>query len=646
MDLVTSSGSNCIALPEGVLFGDSSGENRSATLHAAFSQKARLQPSAVAVSGQGSCLTYEQLDRRSERLAQRLVRLGAGPEVPIALLVHRTPELLVAIVGILKAGSAYVPLDSAYPAERLAFLLSDCGAPLIVTEHSLSDKIPASASAKAVFLEDEIDGGEEVSLPNVGPDNLAYVIYTSGSTGVPKGVLVTHANVLRLFTSTQAWFHFGPDDVWTLFHSYAFDFSVWEIWGALLHGGRLIVVPWSISRSPGEFRTLLADEKVTVLNQTPTAFGQLMVADEAAGARLECLRTVVFGGEALALRSLVPWFARYGDLKPELVNMYGITETTVHVTYRPIRMADTHRGSMIGSPIPDLKLEVLSPSGEPVYAGEVGEMFVGGAGVARGYLNRPELTAERFIMRNGERYYRSGDLARLTPDGELEYLGRADRQIKLRGHRIELGEIESVLIGCPGVRASAVVLRSDVPGDERLVAYLVTEDHSALDESALRSFVAGRLPGYMVPAAFVRLGHFPLTNNGKLDFGALPQPEMSRRDRIVHSVAADPTEQAIADIWADLLRVGPGLDYDANFFDLGGHSLLLVRMADALEKRFGIVLNEIDLLEATSVRSLSARVRCATTTATASATVQGRAARQASGLNALRSARKGMPLAR
>ena len=312
-------------------------------------------------------------------------------------------------------------------------------------------------------------------------DALAYVIYTSGSTGKPKGVLVSHYNVMRLFEATQAWYHFDERDVWTLFHSYAFDFSVWEIWGALLYGGRLVVVPYWVTRSPEAFYDLLGREQVTVLNQTPSAFRQLIRAERDAEVSQElALRLVIFGGEALELWSLGPWFERHGDHKPQLVNMYGITETTVHVTYRPLTVTDLNlaSGSVIGGAIPDLQLYVLDMHLQPVPIGVAGEMYVGGAGLARGYLERPELSAERFIPDPyskvpGARLYKTGDLVRYLPEGNLEFLGRLDHQVKVRGFRIELGEIEACLGGYPGVREVVVLAREDSPGEKRLVAYVV-----------------------------------------------------------------------------------------------------------------------------------------------------------------------------
>ena len=388
----------------------------------------------------------------------RLPRRGASPRIcarwasganqVVGLRVERSPDVVIGILAILKAGGAYLPLDPVYPTERIAFMLQDAGVRVVLTQRELAGELAGAAGHVRVPRR---AAAAHRARPRrrrpVPASDLAYVIYTSGSTGQPKGVRVTHRNVLRLFAATDAWFGFGPTDVWTLFHSYAFDFSVWEIWGALLAGGRVVVVPQDTSRDPGAFRALLVREQVTVLSQTPTAFRALIDADRAEPPAAFALRYVVFGGEALQLQSLQPWFDRYGDATPRLINMYGITETTVHVTYRPITRADldADAGSVIGVPIPDLRVYLLDAHGQPVPTGVAGEMYVAGAGVADGYLKRPELTAQRFVPDpfHGGRMYRTGDLARRLDGGELEYLGRIDQQVKIRGFRIELGEIEA-----------------------------------------------------------------------------------------------------------------------------------------------------------------------------------------------------------
>jgi amino acid adenylation domain-containing protein len=359
------------------------------------------------------------------------------------------------------------------------------------------------------------------------------VIYTSGSTGKPKGTLLAHDNVLRLFEASDNWFGFNTEDRWTLFHSYAFDFSVWEIFGALLHGGRLVIVPHAISRSPQEFYALLCRERITVLNQTPSAFKQLMqVACAAPVGERSALRYVVFGGEALEVRSLRPWFERFGDAAPQLINMYGITETTVHVTYRPLTLADLEHdaGSPLGEPIADLGWYVLDTDLNPVAKGCIGELHVSGAGLARGYLKRADLSALRFVPNpfgdGGARLYRTGDLARYRADGRIEYAGRIDHQVKIRGFRIELGEIEAQLLALPQIR-QAVVLDQPGAGGVQLVAYIVAESPIDTAEQGVwrdqvRHALKDNLPDYMVPAHLLLLDGLPLTANGKLDRRALP----------------------------------------------------------------------------------------------------------------------------
>ncbi|KAG0323014.1 hypothetical protein BGZ97_001451 [Linnemannia gamsii] len=392
-------------------------------------------------------------------------------------------------------------------------------------------------------------------ISGLTPHHLAYIIYTSGSTGKPKGVMVEHTQVTRLFDATAAWYHFDQHDTWCLFHSFSFDVSVWELWGALRHGGKLILVPHFITRSPQEFYRLVCEQGVTVLNQTPSAFKPL-ISSQAQSELRDRLRYVIFAGEALEPAVLQEWYATRSDDSPQLLNMYGTTETTVHATYRPMRQQDSKQsGSPVGVRIPDLKIYLLDAYGQPVPLGVIGELYIGGAGVARGYLNRPELTAERFLSdpfsdREGARIYKTGDLARYLPNGELEFLGRNDDQVKIRGFRIELGEIEARLIEHSQVR-EATVLALGEGDNKRLIAYVVAEPDEQLARR-LREHLAAKLPEYMVPAAFVRLGAMPLTPNGKLDRRALPEPEfVSDHYRAPRS----PREQKLAELFAEILSV-------------------------------------------------------------------------------------------
>ncbi|MFF6835832.1 amino acid adenylation domain-containing protein [Streptomyces sp. NPDC012438] len=574
-----------------------------------FRSWAERTPDAVAVSCDGTDLTYAELDARSNRLAHRLRSLGVRTDQLVGVRLERGPDLVVALLGVLKSGAGYLPLDPGQPAERLAYILADSEVSVVVGREPAGDAVATvSPDAPAGDWPDTAPGA------GAGADNVAYVIYTSGSTGRPKGVPVTHANVLRLLRSCEADFGFGPTDVWTLFHSYAFDFSVWELWGALLHGGRAVVVPFAVSRSPRDFLELLVAERVTVLNQTPSAFRVLAEAVAEAGLRPDALalRTVVFGGEALDVAELEPWFARFGDGGPVLVNMYGITETTVHVTYRPLHAAEAAgtRPSPIGRPLRDLRVYLLDDDLNPVPAGVPGQVFVSGPGLARGYLGRPALTAERFgpdpyATQPGERMYRTGDVARFGPDGDLEFLGRADDQVKIRGHRIEPGEIEAALGRLPDVDKSVVLAhrRSGEP-EARLVAYLTARAGHRIDVARLREDLGRILPAYMVPALFVPLDALPVTANGKIDRRALPDPDAHRaRADEEYIEPRTPVERTVAEIWADVLeleRVGA----QDNFFALGGDSIRAIRVIGALRRR-GVELTVQNLLVHQSVAALA-----------------------------------------
>ncbi|MGB8954177.1 MAG: amino acid adenylation domain-containing protein, partial [Tumebacillaceae bacterium] len=587
-----------------------------ACLHQIFEAQAEKTPDRIALTFEDQNLSYRELNERANRVAHRLQKLGVGPDVLVGLMFERSVEVVVGLLAILKAGGAYVPLDPSYPADRLVFMLEDSEIPVLVTKEQLIAELPAHHVQVICFDRDhaEIAAQPAINPSHVAtPEDLAYVIYTSGSTGKPKGVLIQHVNVTRLFDGTHDWYQFNENDVWTLFHSYAFDFSVWEIWGALLYGGRLVVVPHLTSREPKEFHRLLCEEGVTVLNQTPSAFYQLMQADERSGLSDQlALRYVIFGGEALELQYLKPWFQRHGDEQPLLVNMYGITETTVHVTYRPIRMIDIENatGSVIGIPIPDLHMYVLDQHLQPVPYGVTGEMYVGGAGVARGYLKRPDLTAERFIddpFRPNQKLYKTGDLARLLSNGELEYKGRIDHQVKIRGFRIELGEIESQLLQHPSIRETVVLVREDVPGDKRLVAYVVLDEAQSADVKVWQAHLRDRLPIYMVPSAFVVLEVMPLTSNGKVDRKALPRPDASGSSEEEYVAPRTGMEEIVAGIWADVLRVERVGVYD-NFFDTGGHSLLATQVMSRLAVAFSVQVPLKALFEAPTVAELASRV--------------------------------------
>ncbi|WP_020722883.1 non-ribosomal peptide synthetase [Actinomadura atramentaria] len=588
-------------LPAG--FAPALGED---TIPAAFAARAAARPDAPAVTFEDATLTYAQVEERSNRLAHLLADKGVGRGSFVALALPRSADLVVAILGVLKSGAAYVPVDPDYPADRIAYMLADSAPVLALTTADAADALPGDVPR--LLLDERPEAGHPATpLPGPVPGDPAYVIYTSGSTGRPKGVVVPHANVIRLLRSTEPWFGFGADDVWTLFHSYAFDFSVWELWGPLLYGGRLVVVPYLVSRSPEDFLKLLAAERVTVLNQTPSAFYQLMAADRDNPGLDLALRYVVFGGEALEPGRLEDWYSRHADDAPRLVNMYGITETTVHVTYLALdrEHAASASGSVIGAGIPDLRVYVLDERLQPVPAGVVGEMYVAGAGLALGYLNRPDLTAQRFVAdphgKPGTRMYRTGDLARWNTSGQLEYLGRSDQQVQLRGFRIEPGEIEAVLARHDAVSDVAVVVREDRPGDKRLVAYAVPAEGAALDARELRRFAARDLADYMVPATVVPLDALPLTPNGKLDRRALPAPDFAAGTSA--RTPSTPEEETLAGLFAEVLgleRVGA----DDGFFDLGGDSIIAIQLVSRA-RQSGLVISPRDVFQHQTVEELA-----------------------------------------
>jgi len=584
----------------------------SPTLHQMFEAQAAQQPNAVALVYAGEPLTYAALNAQANRLAHTLREQGVGPEVRVGIATERAMPLVVGLLAILKAGGAYVPLDPHYPAERLSYMIEDSGITLLLTQQHLIDGLPSREGLQVLSLESlELDAFSDDNLPALATaDNLAYVIYTSGSTGRPKGALLSHANVGRLLTATAAEFNFGPNDVWTLFHSYAFDFSVWELFGALCTGGRLVIVAHEISREPQAFHRLLCDQGVTVLNQTPSAFRQLLPI-ACASPRSLALRQVIFGGEALDVASLRPWFERFGDQQPTLVNMYGITETTVHVTYRAIRLADLDgkAQSPIGLPIRDLRWYLLDSQLRPVPVGVAGELYITGAGLARGYHERFGLTAERFVpspFDASQRLYRSGDLARQRGDGSIDYLGRIDQQVKIRGFRIELGEIEAALLAQPGVR-QAVLNVHNGDGGAQLCAYVVAE-HTPHDPIAwrdqLRTALKVDLPDYMVPSHWLLLDALPLTGNGKLDRKALPVPDAEDWQRPFEAPEGA-LEQQLSAIWADVLGVAQ-IGRRDNFFELGGHSLLAAQASARVELELGIELPLRALFESTDLQAYAA----------------------------------------
>lgn len=599
-------------------------------IHAFFEAQAALTPDREAVYLPAHTLldgspipeqrlTYAQLNHAANHVAHDLRARGVGAESLVGLYVERSLELVVGLLGILKAGGAYVPLDPAYPADRLTFMMADAGLDWVLCQPGMQAQL-AEHAGKAI----EIQLSPETFAPNSNPVPLAttpqqtaYIIYTSGSTGKPKGVPVTHSNVVRLFQTSEALFGFNRNDVWTLFHSYAFDFTVWELWGALIYGGKLVIVPQIVARSADAFHALLCDQQVTVLNQTPSAFVRLIQADERSPHTCDSLRYVIFGGEALEPRSLQPWYERYGDRKPQLINMYGITETTVHVTFCPISLADCQRGgSNLGVRLPDLSLYLLDPAMQAVPLGVQGEIFVGGAGVARGYLHRPSLTAQRFLpdpfsQEPGARLYRSGDLGRFREPEHgaapsLEYAGRCDFQVKIRGFRIELGEIETALMAIGPVRDAVVLAREDIDGisEKQLVAYL-TGNLAAIPPAAeMHELLRANLPDYMIPSHFVLLEDLPLTAHGKVDRAKLPIPSRVLDEADDAFVAPrTPLEKELAKIWTEVLDLEK-VGIQQRFFELGGDSILSIRVMTAA-KRAGLSFTLPQLFKLQTIEKLA-----------------------------------------
>jgi amino acid adenylation domain-containing protein/non-ribosomal peptide synthase protein (TIGR01720 family) len=579
------------------------------SIPAAFAVQAARTPDATAITCGQRSWSYHELDEASNRLANMLIERGVRAGQHVALLLPRTAEALVAILAIVKTGAAYVPIDPAVPAARMDFVLTDAAPAAVITTAELSARL--AGRDLVVIDRDDPTVRDRPSTPLAAPDadQIAYIIYTSGTTGTPKGVAIPHRNVTRLLRTLDTDIGLA-DQVWTQCHSLAFDYSVWEIWGPLLYGGRIVVVPDHAVRAPDDFHALLADEQVTVLSQTPSAFYALQAADALQPERGERLRldAVVFGGEALEPHRLAPWLEAHPDV-PRLINMYGITETTVHASFREILPDDVASPvSPIGVPLAHLAFFVLDTSLRPVAPGVVGELYVAGAGLAYGYIGRSGLSASRFVAcpfgKPGERMYRTGDVMCWGADGELRYMGRSDEQVKIRGYRIELGEVQSALAGLDGVTQAEVIVREDRPGDRRLVGYVT----GTADPAHLRAELADRLPEYMIPAAVVVVDEIPLTVNGKLDKRALPAPEYQHADS--YRAPSDAVEEILADIYAQVLGLGR-VGVDESFFELGGDSILSMQVV-ARARAAGVLCRPRDVFVEQSVARLARVARVAT----------------------------------
>jgi amino acid adenylation domain-containing protein len=573
-----------------------------ATLPALFAAQADRSPEQIAVRFEGAGLTYRDLDEQSSRLAWRLRRLGVGPDVVVAVALERSLELIVALYGIHKAGGAYLPLDRSHPDERLTQMLADSGARAVLALAADRDRFADRAAVVCLDADREALAAESAARPplEIRGDHLAYVIFTSGSTGTPKGAMNTHAAIANRILWMQDAYRLSPSDHVLQKTPATFDVSVWEFFWPLLVGARLVVARPEGHRDPSYLLQTLIAEEITVLHFVPSMLQVFL--EEPDVERATGVRQVMASGEALP----ADLARRFSERLPgaRLHNLYGPTEAAVDVTAWTCDPGSAEPVIPIGRPISNIQIRILDRLARIVPVGAPGELCLGGIGLARGYLGRPDLTAERFVPdpeRAGERLYRTGDLARWRQDGRLEYLGRIDHQVKIRGMRIEPGEIEAALAAFPAVRDAVVLAREDRPGDRRLVAYLVARN-GGLRLDDLRGFLRERLPEPLVPSAFVVLDSLPLTANGKLDRRALPVPEggKSSEPAVLPRTA---TEEVIAAVWREALGL-PAVGVEDSFFDLGGHSLLVVQVHRSLAPQFpGLAV--VDLFRYPTISALA-----------------------------------------
>ncbi len=568
-----------------------------------FREQVNRTPDNIALTFKGQQMSYRELDEKSSRLGALLIGEGIGANDVVGLFVERSMETVIGMLGILKAGGAYVPIDVTYPQERIDYILQDSATELVLTKRKW--KIKLNSDIKTLYFEDLANS----EIGNLGdakrnvPSDLCYLIYTSGTTGHPKGVMVEHRNLVSLFMHEEPPFLFDSTDVWTMFHSPSFDFSVWEIYGALFHGGRVVIIPRMLAMDTPEYLKLLKKEKVTVLNQTPSAFYKLAELERLESGKDLALKWVIFGGEALSPKKLENWKTKYPEMK--LINSYGITETTVFVTFKEIKEEEIEKGlSNIGKPMPTMSCYILNESGKLLPQGVAGELYVGGTGVARGYLNKEELTASRFIenpYNKEERLYRSGDLVRLLTNGELEYLGRIDNQVQLRGFRIELSEIEHQMREYEGIR-EAVVLLKEKNEEQYLVGYYVSAKEEKIID--LRTHLGTALPEYMIPTYFVQIENLPLTTNGKLDHKALPNAEIKKEENYV--APATEVEEQLVGIWSEVLEVEKEkIGIHDNFFEIGGHSLKVIKMNKMINEAFDAQISVANIFRLNTIKAMA-----------------------------------------
>ncbi len=577
---------------------------RDKTIHEVFEEQVEKVPNNIAVVFEDQRLTYRELNEKSNQLARRLRDQGVKSESIVAIVTERSVEMVIGIIAILKSGGAYLPIDPAYPEERIQYSLEDSNTQILLTQSYLLDKFIYTGEIICVDNEN-VYQGDSSNLECINKsENLAYIIYTSGTTGRPKGVMIEHRNVIRLLFNDKIQFVFTDKDIWTMFHSFCFDFSVWEMYGALLYGGKLIVVPKLVAQDTAEFLKLLKRHKVTVLNQTPTAFFNLINEEMQFSDRELNLRYIIFGGETLKPAMLKDWRVKYPNTK--LINMYGITETTVHVTFKEITEDEIELNlSNIGKPIPTLTTYIMDQHLRVQPIGIPGELCVGGEGVGRGYLNKPDLTAVKFCKNpydHHEKLYRSGDLVRMLPDGEIEYLGRIDQQVKIRGFRIELGEIESQLLRHEAIKEAVVLAQEDSSRDKYLCAYLVGERELVVSE--LREHLSKKLPDYMIPVYFVQLDKMPLTSNGKMDRKALLKSNNFIATGIEYAAPTNEIEQKLVELWKEILEVDKIGVHD-NFFELGGHSLKATILMSKIHKELNVEISLSEVFKKPTIKELA-----------------------------------------
>lgn len=542
-----------------------------------FDDSVKANPENIAVSFNDNQLNYQQLDDQSNQLAHALIVNGVKPRDFVGIRLERSQDLVVSLLAVWKAGAAYVPIDPATPVDRQAYILNDANINIVVSDSPDENSQVIQPSNVSGFPQDKVN-------VSIQPLDTAYIIYTSGTTGNPKGCLVSHGNLIRLFDTTETLMEFSSRDHWCMFHSYAFDFSVWEIFGALYHGAQVSIVPKELTTDTQGFYSFVAEQGITVLNQTPQAFAAF-AAEDANQQRNLSLTKVIFGGEKLEAKYLADWVTRHSLAQVNLINMYGITEVTVHASFHRVTMENINQGDIpIGKPLPDMEWVLLDQYGQPTVTGAIGEIVIGGAGITQGYLGQPELTRTKFIPhpQNADVIlYRSGDLASMDANGDLRYLGRADNQVKIRGFRIELGEIEQQLMHCFGVSDARVVADKE---KGLLIAYCKA-DQTELNRQLIKQQLRERLPAYMLPQAFVRVELWPINHNGKLAIDRLPKLTDDDFATVPYEAPRNETEEALVEIWQVQLGVDKIGIHD-NFFDVGGHSLMALKVSAAIESRW------------------------------------------------------------